>query len=206
MPVSRSERNRSMRVALSIAFAVVLGAATAVPSAAVQPGFSDTICPEGTQYVLAVGKVRVDDPPQRIYDVAHAASEAYARCSSQKLAYGFREAQHYADVRSAQFGVIAARALVALGRLDEARALLLHDRALAQNVADWITDPTAFNSAHVNGSAVATGSDKRPSMYQESAKEIVTAADEALAEISRLGTDTSRRQGVRPSPSPAPGH
>jgi hypothetical protein len=195
-----------MRVVLSAVFGLVLSAVASAPSLAVQPGFSDTICPEGTQYVLAVGKLRVDDPPQRIYDAAHAASEAYARCSSQKLAYGFREAQHYADVRSAQFGVVAARALVALGRLDEARSLLQHDRALAQNVADWITDPTAFNSADVNGSAVATGSDKRPSMYRESAKDIVTAADEALAEIGRLTNDVSRRQGVHPAPAATPGH
>ena len=84
--------------------------------------------------------------------------------------------------------------------------MLLHDRALAQNVADWVTDPTAFNSADVNGSAVATGSDKRPSMYRESAKEIVTAADEELSQIARLTTDASRRQGVQPSPSASPGH
>ena len=194
-----------MRAVLSVAVLCVFVAAATMPSLAVQPGFSDAICPEGTQYVLAVGKVRVDDPPQRIYDAAHAASEAYARCSSQKLAYGFREAQHYADVRSAQFGVVAARALIALGRLDEARAMLLRDRALAKEVAEWLTEPTAYNSADVNGTPVATASDNRPSMYRASAKEIVEAADAALAEITRLGSDVSRRQDTRPAPSPTPG-
>lgn len=193
-----------MRVALSIVFTLLLAGATTASAFAVQPAFSDTICPEGTQYVLAVGKVRTDDPPQRIYDAAHAASEAYARCSSQKLAYGFREAQHYADVRSAQFAVVAARALVAMGRLDEARSMLTYHRARAQQVAEWITEPTAQNSAHANGSAVATAGDNRASMYRESAKEIVLAADEQLAEIARLGADVSRRQGVRPAPSPSP--
>jgi hypothetical protein len=193
-----------MRVALFFAFTLTLAAAATGSAFAVQPGFSDTICPEGTQYVLAVGKVRTDEPPQRIYDVAHAASEAYARCSSQKLAYGFREAQHYADVRSAQFAVVAARALVALGRIDEARSMLQYHRARAQQVAEWITEPTAFNSAHASGSAVATASDNRASMYRDSAKEIVQAADEELAEIARLGGDVSRRQGVRPAPSPSP--
>jgi len=193
-----------MRVALSIVFTLLLAGATTVSAFAVQPSFSDTICPEGTQYVLAVGKVRTDDPPQRIYDVAHAASEAYARCSSQKLAYGFREAQHYADVRSAQFAVVAARALVAMGRLDEARSMLTFHRARAQQVVEWVTEPTAFNSAHASGTGVATAGDNRASMYRESAKEIVQAADEQLAEIGRLGTDVSRRQGVRPAPSPSP--
>jgi hypothetical protein len=193
-----------MRVMLSIAFSLALGVATTGAALAVQPGFSDTICPEGTQYVLAVGKVRTDDPPQRVYDVAHAASEAYARCSSQKLAYGFREAQHYADVRSAQFAVVAARALVAMGRLDEARSMLTYHRARALQVAEWLTEPTAQNSAHASGGAVATAGDNRASMYRQSAKEIVQAADEQLAEIARLSSDVSRRQGVRPAPSPSP--
>jgi len=193
-----------MRVVISAAFVLALAAAACGPALAVQPAFSDTICPEGTQYVLAVGKARVDDPPQRIYDVAHAASEAYARCSSQKLAYGFREAQHYADVRSAQFAVVAARALIALGRLDEARSMLTFHRARAQQVVEWVTEPTAFNSAHAGGSAVATAGDNRASMYRTSAREIVQAADEQLAAIGRLGNDVSRRQGVRPAASPTP--
>jgi hypothetical protein len=194
-----------MRVLLCGAFVFALGAVAAAPAAAVEPAFSDVICPEGTQYVLAAAKLRRDDPPQRVYDAAHATAEAYARCSSQKLAYGFREAQHYADVRSAQFGVVAGRALIALGRLDEARAELQRDRALAKEVAEWITEPTAQNSAHANGTPAATPSDNRPSMYRESAKEIVQSADESLAEIARLTADVARRQRAQPPPSPTPG-
>ncbi len=192
-----------MRFVLAVGFAVTLAAAMTGPSAAVQPGFTDAICPEGTQYVLAIGKLRTDDAPQRIYDAAHAASEAYARCSSQKLAYGFREAQHYADVRSSQFGVVAARALIATHRLDEARRELMRDRSLAQNVADWVSETQAFGSADVNGSALTIAGDHRPSMYRESAREIVLSADEGLAEIARL-TEVPRRQGAQPLPAPSP--
>ncbi len=188
-----------MRVVLG---ALVLCAVLAGPASAAAPGFKDTICPEGTQYVLDVGKLRIDDAPERIYAAAHAASKAYATCSGQKLSYGFREAQHYADVRSAQFGVVAARALIAMGRYDEARAELQRDRAAAQNVADWIAETEAFNSADPNGFAVTVSGDRRPSMYRASAREIVASADQALAEITRL-TEIPRRQGAQPAPSPS---
>jgi hypothetical protein len=193
-----------MRVAIIAVAALALAATATGPSFAVTPGFKDSICPEGTQYVLAVAKVHTDDPPQRVYEAAHAAAEAYARCSSQKLAYGFREAQHYADVRQAGFGIAAARALMWMGRLDEARDELLRYRAMAKEVAEWITEPTAQNSAHANGYAVASPSDNRPSMYRASAKEIVQTADELLAEIARHVTEVPRRQGAEPSPSPRP--
>ena len=178
-------------------------AAALATAPAAAPGFSDAICPEGTQYVLEVGKLRIDDSPQRIYAAAHAAAQAYATCSSQKLAYGFREAQHYADVRGAGFGVVAARALIAMRRYDEARAELLRCRALAQNVADWMTETEAFGTANVHSEPVTIQSDHRPSMYRTSAREIVVSADEALTELARL-TEVARRQGVRASPAPSP--
>ncbi len=191
-----------MRVVLAAAAALVISAAAFGTASAVAPGFTDAICPEGTRYVLDVGKLRVDDPPERIYAAAHAAEQAYATCSSQKLSYGFREAQHYADVRRAGFGIVAARALIAMRRYDEARAELVRDRAMAQNVADWINETEAFGTANVHSEPVTIAGDHRPSMYRASAREIVVSADEALAEVARL-TEVPRRQGVRPSPSPA---
>ena len=104
---------------------------------ALAQGFSDKICPEATQYVLAVGKLRKDDPPKQIYDASQAATDAYERCSKEKLSNGFREAQHYADTRAGQFAVVAARALVALNRPDDARKELQHWRPLVQQVVDW---------------------------------------------------------------------
>ena len=191
-----------MRVVLAAVAALALNAAAFRPAGAVAPGFSDAICPEGTHYVLEIGKLRIDDPPERIYAAAHAAEQAYATCSSQKLSYGFREAQHYADVRRAGFGVVAARALIAMHRYDEARTELLRDRALAQNVADWIAETEAFGTANVHSEPVTIAGDRRPSMYRASAREIVQSADEALSEVVRL-SEVARRQGVRPSPSPS---
>ena len=192
-----------MRVVLAVVAALGVNVAASGTAAAVVPGFTDTICPEGTRYVLEVGKLRVDDPPERIYAAAHAAARAYATCSSQKLAYGFREAQHYADVRGAGFGIVAARALMAMRRYDEARAELQRDRALAQNVADWITETEAFGTANVHSEPVTIAGDHRPSMYRASAREIVLSADEALAELARL-SEVPRRQGAAPAPAPSP--
>src|ERR1700738_1755633 len=125
---------------LPAAIALVLigcsfGGASAAPA-----GFSDVICPGATQYVLGVGKLRNDDPPQRIYDAAQAATDAYQRCSKDKLSNGFREAQHYADTRGSSFAVLAARALVALNRPEDARRELTMWRPLAQQVVDWLSE------------------------------------------------------------------
>ena len=193
-----------MRSVCALVATFVLGPlmiSTGSGARAAQTGFKDAICPESTRYVLEVGKVRTDDAPQRIYDVAQAAADAYSRCSRDKLSNGFREAQHYADTRGASFAVVAARALIAMRRLDDARQLLVLWRARAQEVVDWHTETLAYQSANVHGEAVTVNSDKRPSMYRSSAREIVDSADQALEEIARLSS-LPRRQAPAPSPSP----
>ena len=192
-----------MRSARSVLATVALGVVAASPfgaANAAQAGFSDVICPEATHYVQAVGRVRTDDPPQRVYEVAQAA-DAYSRCSRDKLAFGFREAQHYADTRGAGFAVVAARALIAMRRLDEARTLLVGWRDRAQQVVDWQTETEAFASANVHTESVTVASDHRPSMYRASAREIVQSADQALLEVDRLA-GIPRRQAPLPSPAP----
>ena len=193
-----------MRSARSVFATFALCAASASPftaAGAAQAGFSDVICPEATHYVQAVGRVRTDDPPQRVYEVAQAAADAYSRCSRDKLSFGFREAQHYADTRGAGFAVVAARALIAMRRLDDARTLLAGWRERAQQVVDWQMETEAFASANVHTESVTVASDHRPSMYRASAREIVQSADQALLEVDRLA-GLPRRQAPVPSPSP----
>ena len=164
------------------------------PASAADVGFSDVICPEGTQYVLAVGKLRKDDPPQRIYDAAQAAADAYQRCSRDKLSNGFREAQHYADTRGAGFSVVAARALVALNRPDDARRELLVWRPMVQQVVDWVSEtetPAQGHSPRDGDGAAESGAnarqgDHRKSMYRAAAKEIVIAIDVELGKLADL--------------------
>jgi hypothetical protein len=196
-----------------LVLALVIGAATAAGAA--EPGFADVICPQATQYVLAVGKLRNSDPPERIYAAAQAATDAYQRCSKDKLSNGFREAQHYADTRGSSFAVLAARALVALKRPDDARRELEQWRPLVQQVVDWksetetIVSPHSPLIAHGDMSDVmappemtAKGGDHRASMYAKSAKEIVVAIDAELAQIPSE-RERPRTQG-RSSPEPAP--
>lgn len=185
-------------------FALLAVACSFGRASAADSGFSDAICPEAVQYMVALGKLRRDDPPARIYDAAQAATNSYERCSKDKLAYGFHEAQHYADTRAAGVAVLAARALMAMGRLDEAKGELEHWRALAQQVVDWQSETTAFQSADPSGSATTTGSDHRPSMYREAAKEIVTAIDTELVVITERSRGVVRPQAVQPSPQPSP--
>ena len=191
---------RALAVATALAAAAVAGSPTAH---AAPGGFSDAICPEATAAVVAVGKLRVDDAPQRVYDAAHAAADAYSRCSTDKLAYGFREAQHYADTRGCGFGVVAARALIALNRLEDARRDLVRCRDRAQQVVDWQMETEAHASANVHTESVTILSDHRPSMYRTAAAEILQAADQALTEVDRR-SGIPRRQGGRPSPAPSP--
>ena len=194
---------RNVTVALALAFAsCTVGGASAA-------GFADTICPEATQYVLGVGKLHTDDSPQKVYEAAQAAVDAYALCSKDKLSHGFREAQHYADVRGAGFAVVAARALVALKRPDDAERELRQYRPLVQQVIDWQTETQTTSNAHFHRdgedpapSSGSTGDNqsggsRRPSMYRNAAKEIVAAIDAELAQISR---DVPRSQSQSTPP------
>jgi len=189
---------------LTASVALVLIGFALGPASASPAGFSDTICPEATQYMLGVGKLKKDDAPQRIYDAAQAAVDAYQRCSKDKLASGFREAQHYADTRGAGLAVVAARALVALNRPDDARRELQQWRPLAQQVVDWQSETQTAAQGHNRaeksdsadhassgipdqpGSSGMLASDHRPSMYRAAAKEIVVAIDEELGKLTDL--------------------
>jgi hypothetical protein len=199
--------------ALNVLLVTAVVASACATATAAEPGFSDTICPEATQYVLAVGKLRKDDPPQRVYDAAQAATDAYQRCSRDKLSYGFREAQHYADTRGSSFAVVAARALIALNRRDDARRELQLWRPLAQQVVDWQSETTTTVQGHAprgdiqTDVAKANASDHRASMYHDSAKEIVAAIDAEIAKIDVAGHEQPRpqgRSGETPAPSPKP--
>lgn len=194
---------------LTVAIALVLIACPAWRADASPANFSDFICPQATQYVVAVGKLRVDDPPQRVYDTTQLAVDAYQRCSKEKLSYGFREAQHYADTRAAGLAVVAARALIALGRGDEARRELDYWRPFAQQVVDWQSETQTSVSPHSPGDiegngATITGSDHRKSVYHDAAKEIVTAIDVEVTKIDASQREQPRRQGTGPAATPTP--
>jgi hypothetical protein len=165
-----------------------------------QPAFADSLCPEASQYVIAAGKLHTSDSPQHIHEVAHPVVDAYEQCSKRMLSNGFREPQHYADVRASSFAVLDARALIAMNKLDDARQELTHWRPYAQQVVDWTTETTAMASADASGSSTTTSGDHRRSLYHDSAMQIVAAIDTELARIATLSHDAAQPQ---PSASPA---
>ena len=194
---------------LTAPLALVIIACSFGPVSAEAPAFKDAICPEATQYVLAVGKLTKDDPPQRIYEGAQGASDAYQRCSKEKLSSGNPEGQHYADTRGSSFAVLAARALIALNRPEDARRELTQWRPLAQQVVDWRSGSVASAQGHApvgemqgDVASVSRG-DHRNSVYRDSAKEIVVAIDAELARID-ASLQRPRTQGRDNEPTPAP--
>ena len=175
--------------------ALGIAAFTAAPLRA-DAAYSDALCAEATQYVVALGTLRPAPPlgptaggdsPQRVYETAHGTTEAYDTCAKRHLsAANVEPGVHYAYVREASFGIIEARALIALGRPGDAKSVLQNGKRLAQDVVDW------RRSISQNGSIIgSSGNDNRPSLYRDAAKEIVKTIDDALAQLNA------------PSPPPA---
>jgi len=164
---------------------VALAAATVllVPVApADAQAFSDKFCPEATQYVVALGKLTQSATAQQVYDTAHATTNAYETCATRSLSNGLIEPQvHYAYARQGSFGIIEARALVALNRVADAKRVLQNGRRLASDVYDWRSDS------------------KRPSDYHDAAKDILDATDAMLAKLSQPPAATGA-----PAPASSP--
>jgi hypothetical protein len=165
--------------ALTFAFGVA-AFATSAPRA--DAAFSDALCPEATQYVVALGQVPPNDPPQRIYDAARATTAAYDSCAKRQLADAKIEpGVHYAYTRQASFAILEARALVALNRPSDAKAVVLNAKRLAQDVFEW------RRSIDQNGSYIASSrSNNQPSFYRDAAKDVIAAADDMLAKLSAV--------------------
>ncbi|HTD32206.1 MAG TPA: hypothetical protein VK665_00995 [Candidatus Elarobacter sp.] len=151
----------------------------------------------------AAGKLRRDDSPQHVYDVAQPVVNAYEVCSKRMLSNGSHEPQHYADTRAAQFAVLASRALIAMNRLDDAKRELSHWRPYVQQVVDWTAEAETSKSGHAGFDPSTNGADnRRQSLYHDSAKDIVAAIDTELARIDALNRDATRPQAQPASPAP----
>lgn len=141
--------------------------------------YSDTVCPAATAPMVELSKLQASDPPQKIYDAAHAVSYAYDLCANLKLSNGDIEpGAHYAFTREAQFGVLAGRALVQLGRTEDARREFAHDAKLAQDVADWVH---SLNGGNIGETA---GSVSRFSRFHEAAVQVAAAAHAELTKLA----------------------
>ncbi|HZW53063.1 MAG TPA: hypothetical protein VFF00_03465 [Candidatus Elarobacter sp.] len=166
-----------MRLLTGVLSLAVAAVALAAPATRADAAFSDALCPEASQYVIAMGALAQSDPPQKIYDAAHATTNAYSTCAKRQLTDANVEpGVHYAQTRNAQFGIVEARALLALNRPAEAKAVLENSKRLAQEVFDWRRSG--------NGASDLGSRDNRPSFYHDSAKDILDAANAMLAKLN----------------------
>lgn len=163
---------------ITVSLALLALAVPAAGAGAAPPAFSDQLCPEATQTVQAVQALTVAADPQKIYDTALAASNAYDGCAKRWLGdQNIEPGAHYARTREAQFGVLAGRALVALKRPDDARREFTRDRALASDVASWEV------AVHGVDAGVQTNSDSKYSRWRPTALLVVEAADDELKKL-----------------------
>lgn len=177
--------------------ALAFGALT-FPAARADAAFTDIVCPEATQYVIAMGRLKQTDPPQRVYDAANAAASAYAECAKRQLADANLEpGVHYAYTREAGLSIVAARALIALNRQSDAKAMVLNAKRLAQDVAEW------RRSIQQHGAIISSsGSNTQPSAYRDAARDVVAAADQLLATLAGVQA-SSPAPAASPLPAPA---
>ena len=163
-------------IAISVLLFIAVG--FRVGSATEPQLYADALCPESVQRVQAMTKMKASDPPAAVYEAVRAAMDAYQTCLERQLGdANIEPGVHYAQLREAQFGVLAARALVGLGRVEDARSELERDRKLAQNVAEWQYSNSGSNIG------TSQGTYGQNSVYHDTAKEIVAAADAALARL-----------------------
>lgn len=184
-----------MKIVVAGVAATMLGAAGLWPLAAgaAGPAFSDQECPEATPKVVAVQALTTAADPVAIYAVAKAAADVYDVCAQRKLSdQDVEPGAHYAFTREAQFGVLAARALIAQKKIDDARRELQHDRALAADVAAWRA------STHGTDPNVRVQSDTPYSRFHVTAQAVVDAAS---AELKQLDTPASPPPAASPHPN-----
>jgi len=182
---------RLVRGALALVI-ILAGAASARADAA----FSDQLCPEATQYVVALGTVKPTDA-QAVYAAVHAAANAYDNCSKRQLSDGNIEpGVHYAYTREASYEIVEGRALVALNRPADAKTVTQNARRLAQDVIDW---RRSYEQSSSGNSITSSGSDTRPSTYRDSAKDIVAAANDLLTKLADVPAPAA---SATPAPSP----
>jgi len=182
-------RRRSIVLA-AVAFGLV------VPSPGVA-GFSDAICPRAVPKVVAFGEAGQSNDPAKIAAAAKDAAAAYRQCASDAQStvnVAVEPTVNYDKTRAAQFLVVAGRAETVLKDAKSATADLADARKLATDVAEWQPQSQTFHmSSGLAGNSSDRNSDRNGSRYKDAAKEIVTAADQALANL-----------GVSPAPAASP--
>jgi hypothetical protein len=170
-----------------LALAVAAFVLTAPPSRAGAEPFSDKVCTGASQYVTALAALSTSES-QKVYDAAHATTGAYETCGKRYLADGSTQSAQYAYTRQAYYGLIEARALLALNRTSDAKAVLESGKRLVTEVLEW------------SGSGPGTG--RMRSVYRPAAKDILDDTTAMLAQVKAAAVATAAPAAPQPTTKP----
>jgi hypothetical protein len=171
----------------ALALAVAAAVLAAPASRANAAPFSDKICPEASQSVTALGALSTSEA-QKVSEAAHAASAVYETCAKRNLSDGNNQAAHYGYTRQASYQLIEARALLALNRTSDAKAVIENSKHVASEVFDWI--------------GYGGGNSRVRSMYRPAAKEVLDDANEMLAKLKAAAVATAAPAAPQPTTKP----
>jgi len=166
----------------AILFAISAGGAAAAVAAPAPP--ADTLCPTAVPKLVAFKDASDSNDLPKIVDAARGAASAYERCLSDaqgNINVAVEPMINYDKTREAQFLVVAGRALLAEGNNPDGIQALKDARHLAVDVADWQPTSQAWNASNHTGNSAQRNTDRNGSRYQDIARQIRDAADEALA-------------------------
>lgn len=160
---------------------------------------TDVLCPNAVPPIVALNGSDQSDP-DKFYAGASTVIEAYKTCASVALSQGQTEPQgHYAQVKEAQYEILAGRALVAQGKIDDAKSLLSHARKLADNVVTWRSGGLGYaasNNVNVGNSTSRSSLSNLKSKFADAAGDIRDAADADLKALDK--------NSAAPAPNPQP--
>jgi len=166
---------------------------------------ADPNCPKAIPALRVLASITKPDDAA-ISVAAYDAVRAYKDCAAEALAAGKIEPlAHYAQTRVAQYEVLYGRALMNLGRFDEAHEVFWEASKLSGLVADWVTPSYGYTNSNKNpekaaaisGEAVNaqhtehnTGVNK--SQWRDAASEVRRAADLELVKLAPVPAPTAR--------------
>jgi hypothetical protein len=191
---------------LAAILAVVVAVGLAPPALAQNKGMSDPNCPTAIPALKAIAAIPNPNDAEKVSAAALVAVRAYQDCASTMLAAGKIEPEaHYAQTRVAQYQVLYGRALMKLGKFDEAHDVFWEASKLSSLVADWTAPGYGYTNSNKNPEKAAAISGEpvnaqhtehnpgvNRSQWRDAATEVRRAADMELVKFVPVPSSTSR--------------
>jgi len=176
------------------------------PAFAQSKAMADPNCPAAIPPLKILAAITTPNDAAKVSDAAAGVIAAYKDCASAALAAGKIEPEaHYAQTRVAQYEVLYGRALMNLGKFDQAHAIFWEASKLSGLVADWVAPGYGYTNSNknpdtaaaINGEPVSAvhsehNSGINRSQWRDAASEVRTAADMELVKSAPVPAPTTR--------------